>query len=508
MLSPSRTTPASRPQAQPARDSGGRTWLFAGTLLVLGLTLRLPRLLDSIWFDEAFRSLLMLRPERIRDLLLHDVHNPLYNAFMYGWVRVFGDREISIRTPSLLAGLGIIFVLFRWVRTRWGNRAAWWVAAFLALNPVHLWYSTEAKNNIFAVLFTALTLWRLDSVDLTPTRRNVALAALAGTLALWTDFQCLLVLPVAWLGWVVVCSHNPLRPGRRRAMLLSALGALSLALPLLIFKAANLEDLDRDYLRYFRFHEPIRWLFAWFITGNALLNLGQGAWPLVALATAPLALPALAAGCHRLRSTPAGVIAIAACFAPFVVFFLASEASTYLSRSTRLYQERNLLVILPGLSVVLAVGAASVQSRIGMIAARWGLLAISLASSLAIGTWSRDRDTVMYPSPDWRGAGAWIAAQSTPHPTAPLVLSRTPLLPLRYYLPHAAAIDLPPNLDLFESLAPHLPHNAPVPTEFYLIHSPYWSPIEPGALEALSLRFQVIDSFAVRDLSVLHLRTK
>lgn len=71
-------------------------------------------------------------------------------------------------------------------------------------------------------------------------------------------------------------------------------------------------------------------------------------------------------------------------------------------------------------------------------------------------------------------------------PAHPLVLSRTPLLPLRCYLPHIA----------------------PVPTEFYLIHSPYWSPIEPGALEALSVRFQVIDSFAVRDLSVLHLRTK
>lgn len=159
-------------------------WLAAGVLALVGVVLRVPRLTHTIWFDEAFRTFVVMKPDVIRSLLLHDVHNPLYNAFMYGWIRVFGDSEVSIRVPTLLAGSGMIVIVWWWLRERFGPLQAWWATAFLTLNPVHIWYSCEAKNNMFTVFFVTLTLWRLDVLARTRTARHVALAAIAGALAI------------------------------------------------------------------------------------------------------------------------------------------------------------------------------------------------------------------------------------------------------------------------------------------------------------------------------------
>ena len=163
---------------------GLRTKWLLGLLVVVGLALRVPLLFRGIWFDEAFRTFIVLNPESIRDLLLHDVHNPLYNAFMYGWIRVFGDSEPSIRVPTLLAGAGVVWIVWRWCREHWGERAAWWSAAWLVVNPVHVYYSCEAKNNMVTVLFAALALWRWDVMARSLTARRVVLASLAGALAI------------------------------------------------------------------------------------------------------------------------------------------------------------------------------------------------------------------------------------------------------------------------------------------------------------------------------------
>ena len=104
-----------------------------------------------------------LSGESARHLILRDVHNPLYNLMMYAWIRVIGDSEVAIRIPSLGAALALIWLVWRWVVPRFGARAGALSAAMMAVSPVAVWYSTEAKNNIFTVLFTTLGVMTLDS---------------------------------------------------------------------------------------------------------------------------------------------------------------------------------------------------------------------------------------------------------------------------------------------------------------------------------------------------------
>src|SRR5262245_29050627 len=122
-----------------------RLWLPAA--LVVSLAARISGLTESLWYDEALRTRQSLSGDRLMRLLLHDVHNPLYNAFMAGWIRVFGDSEVSIRLPSLLAAYGAALILWWWSRLRFGRCVADLALVWTVLSPVHWWYSTEAKNN-------------------------------------------------------------------------------------------------------------------------------------------------------------------------------------------------------------------------------------------------------------------------------------------------------------------------------------------------------------------------
>lgn len=478
-------------------------WLAAGVLALVGIVLRVPRLMQSIWFDEAFRTFVVMKPDVIRSLLLHDVHNPLYNAFMYGWIHVFGDSEVSIRVPTLLAGTGMIVIVWRWLRERFGPMQAWWAAAFLTLNPVHIWYSCEAKNNMFTVLFVTLTLWRLDVLARTLTARDLAFAAIAGALAIWTDFQSLLVLPAVWIAWCVVQARDKQRQRSWMVPLTAAVGSLMLVSPLLLFKAQRLDDLDRTYLTYFHWYEPMRMLLVYFPTGNALVPTVRSTWPLAALAFAPFVALGLMRGVRALRASGHGRIVLLVLAMPLLIMWAGSEVLVQMGSSIRIFQDRNVLLMLPAVAIALAVGAFAVRTRVGVALARWGVLALALASSVAMVTIHRDKRTVMYPNSHWRQAAAWLAEPARDH-TLPIV-SRTPLLPLEYYLPGRAITHLPTRTPIEDSLPAFLGGQI---REFYFIRHEYWAGYSEDSLAWLDTTFETLDTHHTLHLTVRRMRVR
>lgn len=479
--------------------------------VVVGLSLRLPLLFRGLWFDEAFRTFLVLNPTSIRELLLHDVHNPLYNAFMYGWIRVFGDSEPSIRVPTLLAGVGVIWIAWLWCRSRWGERAAWWSAAWLVVNSVHAYYSCEAKNNMFTVFFATLALWRWDVMARTLSKRDGALAVLAGALAIWTDFQALLVLPAIWIAWIVFLARDQERSRAWVAPVYCVIGTLVLASPLLLFKAAHLDDLDRNYLRYFHIHEPLRLLLVYFPSGNGLFVATRSTWPIAAVLFAPLVLPALLSGWFKVRKVPAGRVMLISFLAPMAITLIGSEIVKLFNQHIHIYQERNLLVMLPGLAIVLGVGMSLQPSKKLISLSQWGLLLLGLVSLLAIMTWNKDRETIMrLGRADWRAAAAICQDGTNDRPK--LVLSRTPLLPMRYYMPNDQVIEL----QRAEANAPAEAVVAEIKNLLaqnqaegcWVIHSDYWAPLTQIEIAAIQREFKVGEAQYVRGLVIWRVRAK
>lgn len=467
------------------------------SLIPIGLILRWPGLTESIWFDEAYRTFLVLRPDNARNILLHDVHNPLYNAFMYLWIRLFGDSELAIRTPSLLANAATILLIGAWAAKRFSPRVALVAAAWLALSPVSVWYGAEAKNSMFTVFFTALAALGIDRLLHRRTYARAAAAGLCVAFALYTDFQSLLgIVPVGVLA-AVVLARRPREPHGARPWLcgLLALSVASLLVaPLIVFKAARVNELARDYARYFHPYEVLWILMNWFPTGNALYPVDINSWalPTAILSLALIPIYALAARAS-IRSL-SGLTLLCLTAGPLLCLYLGTELLVASGSRMRIYQERNLLVMLPFVAVALALGAQNFRNASLRIAATIAVLTLAATSTLLMLTRHADVPTVMYPNPDWRSAGR-VMLRIDP---APIVVSRTPLLPLRYYVPRATAIEAdrgaPPAAKLAELLTEH--------ETVWFIKNPAWFDVTDAELAEMNQLATPIETHEFRSLTL------
>lgn len=130
----------------------GLVLLVLVTLLALGL--RLYRLDgQSLWYDEAF-SVYLARMDlaEITARTAADIQPPLYYYLLHGWIQLFGDSELSVRSLSVLFGVLTVPLIYALARNlfRW-RQAGLLAALLLAVSPLHLWYSQEAR------MYTLLT---------------------------------------------------------------------------------------------------------------------------------------------------------------------------------------------------------------------------------------------------------------------------------------------------------------------------------------------------------------
>src|SRR5262249_28752567 len=159
--------------------AGWSTLLSVVLLLVVAAAVRLPGMNDSLWFDEVWHTHVALAGENLRYTLFHDIHPPLYQLILWGWISILGDSEVSVRLPAFLCGLGSIAVTVVLARRWFGARMALLAGVILALSPAHVWYSHENKNNMLLVLLSVTAIWALDRAWRSDRHRDWALFVVA-----------------------------------------------------------------------------------------------------------------------------------------------------------------------------------------------------------------------------------------------------------------------------------------------------------------------------------------
>ena len=75
----------------------------------------------------------------------HAGHAPLYFAVEKAWCAVAGTSQFALRFPSVVFGLAALLPAWSLLRRMAGERAAWWGAAILALHPLLIELSREAR---------------------------------------------------------------------------------------------------------------------------------------------------------------------------------------------------------------------------------------------------------------------------------------------------------------------------------------------------------------------------
>jgi 4-amino-4-deoxy-L-arabinose transferase-like glycosyltransferase len=126
-----------------------RHWILA-VILIAGGLLRFSGLdQESLWADE-YHSLLNAMQPTWRAVSQHawlQGVQPPYFWLLHGFIQLVSPSDVALRIPSAVCGVMAIFFLYQLGRLLIATRPGFALmgAALLALSPMHIWYSQEAR---------------------------------------------------------------------------------------------------------------------------------------------------------------------------------------------------------------------------------------------------------------------------------------------------------------------------------------------------------------------------
>ncbi len=216
--------------------------IFGGILRMLFLGSQ------SLWVDEVgtWVNVLDHNSSITRFSFYGNNAPPLYFWVLNPILKVFGGGEVALRSLSVVSGTLTLFVFWKianrlFLKDRVADISVW----LLALNPLHLWYSQEARPYAFFVLiFCTCCLQFFRALeDVNRTRRWVFLAVLM-VLCAWTHTLSVMLIPL-FVGWVVFM--NPSKKGLVRLGLCCAVfSAVAVPVVLFIRRIAEVSPPDRS----------------------------------------------------------------------------------------------------------------------------------------------------------------------------------------------------------------------------------------------------------------------
>ncbi|GEM_PF-3874838 len=127
-------------------------------LILFALLLRLPKLDQSIWHDEAYSIYVSSQPiSALPHLLARDNGAPLHYYLLHGWIQLFGDSETATRALSVLIGMAVVILLGSMAKTLFGRKGQLLALLLVAIGPLAVYYAQEARPYALAQLLTLLS---------------------------------------------------------------------------------------------------------------------------------------------------------------------------------------------------------------------------------------------------------------------------------------------------------------------------------------------------------------
>jgi mannosyltransferase len=343
-------------------------WALAG-ITALGVAVRFASLgLQSYHHDEVITAMRVI-PGSFQDMLhrvkTSESNPPLYYVLAWGWAKAFGTGEFGLRSLTALFGAATVpvgYLIGRQLATR---RAGLILAALIALNPMLIWYSQEARSYALLVFFGALSLlFFLRALD-SRSGRDLAFWALASAFALCSHYFAVFVVGIEAI-WLLVALRS-----RWRLVLpaLAGVGAVGLALLPLINAQVNPNHIgwiENSPLSTRFWETGVSFLAG--ETGHVIAEAPRERYALIPIILVAIALILLAVRGSRRERRGAGIGLVLGLGVGALAGIAALAGKDYVV-------ERNLLPALVPLLAVVALGFASAGAR------RLGLLfAVALSA--------------------------------------------------------------------------------------------------------------------------------
>ncbi len=395
-------------------------WIIGVLLCIAALAFNLYHLgRPSIWFDEAFSVELARQP---LPLLWHIIFGPepnmeLYYLFLHFWLAITGalglhPTEVVVRLPSVIcAALSTVFV-FVLGRRYLGLIGATMAATLYLLNDLQLIYAQQTRSYALQLLLICIAWYALCAAltEKVRTRRWWIVYVVAMALAVYAHLFSMLILlaqVVAFAGLLLL--PNAWRVGARKQIIafgssLVAIGVLIIPMLLESRQGAKTGWLtvphfnDLTYLFVMISGDSKRYLYA--ITACAVLGVlvlfVAYVLYLVPALRRPLPLKSSvdAALADYQRYLPFAWSLLCWFVIPLVVSYVVSHGSL------RLFSTRYLVVIVPPLCLLIALGVVVLRWRI--LQALLALILLVLAV-MAVPQYYRSAQVE-----DWNSTSHWM----------------------------------------------------------------------------------------------------
>ncbi len=151
---------------------------------LIGLIFRLIYSNQSFWLDEgASLMFAKLSIPQLFESIKTDFHPPIFYGLLHFCLPLAGKSEWLIRLPFILFSTATIPALYYLCRTVFGQKSKIPLlsAVFLALNPLHIYYSQELRMYSLATLLVILSWYFL-------VRKNYFLAGVFNLLGFFTFY--------------------------------------------------------------------------------------------------------------------------------------------------------------------------------------------------------------------------------------------------------------------------------------------------------------------------------
>lgn len=409
------------------RNRSRAFWLVAG-LTALGAVLRFATLeLQAYHHDEIVTASRLLRTtfwHAMDAVGFSESAPPLYYALAWFWTQVTGTGEVGLRSLSAVAGVLTVPVTYFVGRELRGCRTGVLAAALVAVNPMLLWYSQEARAYALLGLFCALSLLFCVRAMQSGGRRDFTWWGVFSALALATHYFA--VFPL--VAEVLLLAR---RRGRATLSGLWILGLAAIALAPLAYHQMSYGH--AEWIGKFSLGHRLGETAITFVVGETGDIIGRAEAPgpaLLPLALVFVAFVLLAVRGSREERRVAAIPLAVGATAILIPLLLAIGPG-----GKDFVLARNLLPALVPLLLVVAVALTVERARrLGS-----GIAALLLAYSLGFCIWASASPDLH--RPDWEAVAERLGEPDGPRATVTWVIGEAPL---RYYL-STGAIQVKPS---------------------------------------------------------------
>lgn len=130
-------------------------------IIITGLILRLISLDQNLWLDEAI-NIQASKNYSLFDLVTQyakaDFHPPGYFIIIWLWTKLAGYSEIAVRLPSVSFGLLTIWTTYLIGKNLVSKKLGLLAGLLIAINPLHIYYSQEARMYAMAALVVSVNI--------------------------------------------------------------------------------------------------------------------------------------------------------------------------------------------------------------------------------------------------------------------------------------------------------------------------------------------------------------